>query len=39
MGEEQFNKIVEEAYEHINKLEEAINEEEKLLDTTGKNSS
>jgi len=39
MGEEQFNKIVEEAYEHINKLEEAINEEEKLLDTAGKNSS
>ena len=39
MGEEQFNKIVEEAYEHINKLEEAINEEEKLLDTTGGQSS
>ena len=39
MGEEQFNKIVEEAYEHINKLEEAINEEEKLLDTTGGHSS
>src|SRR6056300_805317 len=33
MGEEQFKQIVDEAKEHLNKLEEAINEEEKLLDT------
>ena len=33
MGEEQFKQIVDEAKEHLNKLEEAINEEEKLLNT------
>ena len=39
MGEEQFDKLVQEAQEHINKLEEDINEEEKLLDTAGGHSS
>ena len=39
MGEEQFDKLVEEAQQHINKLEEDINEEEKLLDTAGGHSS
>ena len=34
MGESQFNKIVEEAKEYITKLEEAIDEESKELDTT-----
>ena len=33
MGEEHFNKMVEEAREHITKLEEAINEEAKELDS------
>ena len=32
MGEEQFNTMVEEAREHISKLEEAINEEQKELE-------
>ena len=39
MGEEQFNQIVDEAKEHLNKLQEAIDEEEKLLDTAGEHSS
>ena len=34
MGEEQFNQIVDEAKEYITKLEEAIDEESKELDTT-----
>ena len=33
MGEEQFDSIVKEAREYITKLEEAIDEEEKELDT------
>jgi len=33
MGEEQFNQIVDEAKEYITKLEEAIDEESKELDT------
>jgi len=34
MGEEQFQGIIDEAREYITKLEEAINEESKELDTT-----
>ena len=34
MGEEEFEKVVTEAREHLNKLQEAIDEEEKLLNTT-----
>ena len=33
MGEEEFEKVVTEAREHLNKLQEAIDEEEKLLNT------
>ena len=33
MGEVQFSKIIEEAREYITKLEEAIDEESKELDT------
>lgn len=33
MGEDQFNKVIEEAREYITKLEEAIDEESKELDT------
>ena len=32
MGEEQFNTMVEEAREHITKLEKAIDEEQKELE-------
>jgi ribosomal protein L37AE/L43A len=37
MGEEQFSKIVEEAYAHIDKLQADIDEEENLLNTTKNN--
>ena len=33
LGEEQFEKIVDEAREYITKLEDAIDEESKELDT------
>jgi len=33
MGEDQFDSIIKEAREHITKLEEAIDEEEKELNT------
>jgi ribosomal protein L37AE/L43A len=33
MGEDQFNKVIDEAREYITKLEEAIDEESKELDT------
>ena len=39
MGEANFNKIVEEAKEYITKLEEAIENEQKELNTTRESSN
>ena len=39
MGETEFAKVVDEAKEHITKLEKAIEDESKELDTTRESSN